>query len=60
MIRYCLLMIASTLLVACENAPAETIDPPGTGHTHPKPANVGSIPLEKPDDDDFFNAPKVP
>ena len=60
MIRYCLSMIASTLLVACQNAPAETIDTPGTHHTHPKPENVGSTPLERPNEEDFFEAPKAP
>ena len=56
-----LLIMAGTLLVACEkNAPLETIDPKGSPHTYPKPTNVGSTPLEKPNEEDFFEAPKVP
>lgn len=59
--HYYLLIIAGTLLVACDkNAPAETLDAPGTAHTHPKPTNVGSTPLEKPNEEDFFDAPKIP
>lgn len=59
--NYCLLIIASAFLVACEkNTPAETLDAPGTSHAHQKPTNVGSTPLEKPNEEDFFEAPKVP
>jgi uncharacterized protein YcfL len=59
--HYCLLIVASALLVACEkNTPAETLDAPGTAHTHQKPTNVGSTPFEKPNEEDFFEAPKVP
>ena len=44
---FCFLIAAGAFLVACEhNTPAETLDPPGTDHVHPKPTNVGSTPLE--------------
>lgn len=59
--HFYLLLVAGALLAACDkNTPAETLDAPGTAHTHPKPENVGSTPLEKPNEDDFFEAPKIP
>lgn len=58
---YGFLIIAGALLVACNNnISTETIDGPGTLHTHPRPENVGSTPLEKPNEEDFFEAPKAP
>jgi hypothetical protein len=59
--HYYFLIVASALLVACEkNTPAETLEAPGMAHTHQKPTNVGTTPLEKPNEEDFFEAPKVP
>lgn len=61
MIRYCILIIASTLIVACEKRePVEPLEKTGYPQSYTKISNPASTPLEKPSlEDEYYDVPKM-
>lgn len=58
MIRYCILIVASTFIVACgKKGPVEPLEKSDYPRNYPRTSNPTSTPLEKPNMEDFHEVP---